>query len=79
MSRPFCFDWGDKKHDVCLKAAGAERVEQSVVPHGPVELEEWARQLRQRFEGKPIAVCLELSRGPLVSALLEHDFFVIYP
>jgi hypothetical protein len=24
-------------------------------------------------------VCLELSQGPLVSALLEHDFFVIFP
>ncbi|HYO97994.1 MAG TPA: hypothetical protein VER33_26000 [Polyangiaceae bacterium] len=24
----------------------------------------------------PVAVCIELSQGPIVSALLEHDFFV---
>ena len=26
-----------------------------------------------------IAVCIELSQGPIVSALLEHDIFVIFP
>ncbi len=26
-----------------------------------------------------MAVCLELSRGPIVSALLEHEFFVLFP
>ena len=34
-----------------------------------------ARALRRR----PIAVCLELRQGPIVSALLEHDFFVLFP
>jgi transposase len=29
--------------------------------------------------GRPIAVCVELARGPIVSALLEYDFFVIFP
>ena len=39
----------------------------------------WANKLRERFAGQRIAVCLELSHGPIVSALLEHDIFVIYP
>jgi hypothetical protein len=39
----------------------------------------WARQPREPFGGRPIAVCLELAQGPIVSALLEYEFFVIFP
>src|SRR5262245_55288295 len=35
--------------------------------------------LRQRFGGRPIAVCLELTKDPLVSALSAHDFLVLFP
>src|SRR3989441_10172204 len=38
-----------------------------------------ALSLHQRFAGQPIAVCLEQSRGPLIYALLQYDFFVLYP
>jgi len=34
---------------------------------------------RERFGGAPIAVCLELAQGPIASALLEYDFFVLFP
>lgn len=72
-------DWADKKHDVCLRLRGEDRVERSVLEHRPTKLKDWANGLRERFGGAPIAVCLELSQGPIVSALLEYDFFVIYP
>lgn len=72
-------DWGDKKHDVCLKTVDSENLEVSVVEHSPEALSAWAEGLRQRFAGRPIAICLELERGPVVSALLEHDIFVLYP
>jgi transposase len=72
-------DWADRKHDICLLGQGGERVERSVLEHHPVKIREWANRLRERFGGAPIAVCLELSQGPIVSALLEYDFFVIYP
>jgi transposase len=72
-------DWADRKHDVCLVAAGAQKRERSVLEHRPVAIREWAEKLRARFGGKPIAVCLELTRGPIVSALLEYDFFVLFP
>jgi len=42
-------------------------------------LQEWALALRTRFQGQPIAVGLEQSRGPLIYALLKYDFFVLYP
>lgn len=69
----------DRKHNVCLVEAGAEKRERSVLEHRPVAIQEWAEKLRERFGGCPIAVCLELSQGPIVSALLEHDFFVLFP
>lgn len=72
-------DWADRKHDVCLVAAGASASECSVVEHQPTAIRNWARDLRERFPTGSIAVCLELSQGPVVSALLEHDFFVIFP
>ena len=34
--------------------------------------------MQQRFDG-PIAVALELAKGPLVSALQRYDFFVVFP
>lgn len=72
-------DWADKKHDICLSLPGSTKRERSVVPHTPTAIREWADKLRARFSGAPIAVCLELSQGPIVSALLEHDFFVLFP
>jgi transposase len=72
-------DWADRKHDVCLQVAGADAVELSVLEHRPKAIDDWARALRERFPGRRIAVCLELSHGPIVSALLEHDIFVIFP
>jgi transposase len=72
-------DWADRKHDVCLQVAGTDRVETSVVEHRPKVIAEWARGLRERFAGQPIAVAIELSQGPIVSALLEHDIFTIFP
>src|SRR5437764_923224 len=72
-------DWADRKHDVCLQVAGAETFELSIIEHRPTIIDAWARALRERFGGRPVAVCLELSQGPIVSALLEHDFFVIFP
>jgi transposase len=72
-------DWADQKHDVCLKAAGSDRCERSVIEHRPEAIERWARGLQERFAGQPIAVCLEIARGPLVSALQRYEFLVLFP
>jgi transposase len=72
-------DWADRKHDVCLSVPGSGASELSVLDHQPVAIQQWAQDLRKRFSGGSIAVCIELSQGPIVSALLEHDFFVIFP
>jgi transposase len=35
--------------------------------------------LRLRCGGRPIAVCLDQARGPLIYALLTYDFLALYP
>ncbi|HEX3228294.1 MAG TPA: IS110 family transposase [Pyrinomonadaceae bacterium] len=72
-------DWADQKHAVCLLDPNTGKREQAIVQHTPQALQEWALSLRQRFAGQPIAVCLEQARGPLIYALLQYDFFVLYP
>jgi transposase len=72
-------DWADRKHDFCLQVPGVDGLERGVLAHQPAAIEDWARALRERFGGAPVAVAIELSRGPIVSALLEHDFFVLFP
>ena len=72
-------DWSDTKHDICLQAANSEEREWAVVPHRPAAIDAWASALRQRFGGRPVAVCLELAKGPLVYALQKYDFLVLFP
>jgi transposase len=72
-------DWADTAHAVCLQVAGSDTRESSVLAHTPEAIGAWTHMLRQRFGGRPIAVCLELTKGPLVSALCAHDFLVLFP
>jgi transposase len=71
-------DWADTKHDVCIQAAGEEQREFSCIEHKVEAIDAWAQSLYRRFGG-PIAVALELSKGPLVYALQKYGFFVIFP
>ncbi len=71
-------DWADTKHDICLQAPGDKHREFSRLPHKVEAIDAWAQSLYRRFGG-PMAVALELSKGPLVYALQKYDFFVIFP
>jgi len=71
-------DWADAKHDICIQSADADEREFDVIPHKVELIDEWACTMRQRF-GSPIAVAVELSKGPIVYALQKHDCFVIFP
>lgn len=72
-------DWADAKPDIWLQGAEAERRERRVLRHPPEPSEEWARTLQQRFHGQPIAVGLELAKGPIVSALQKYACFLLFP
>jgi transposase len=71
-------DWADAKHDICVQAAGSSRREFSCIVHEPAQIEVWACSLRERFGG-PVAVALELTKGPIVYALQKYDFIVLFP
>jgi transposase len=71
-------DWADSKHDICLQASDSELREFDCIQHTTDHIEQWALALKERF-GSPIAIALELSRGPIVYALQKYDFFVIFP
>src|SRR6266849_313964 len=72
-------DWADTNHDVCLQAAGTAHREFLSLEHRPEEMSAWVQTLRTRFNGQPVAVCLELNTGPIVSALRTYDFLVLFP
>jgi len=72
-------DWADAKHDVCLQAAGTAQREFLSLEHSPEAINAWVQTLRTRFNGQPVAVCLELNKGPIVSALRNYDFLVLFP
>jgi transposase len=72
-------DWADKKHDLCLFDAATGKKTKQVLPHTPQAIAEYFSNLRARYRGQQIAVGLEQSRGPLLFALLQYDFLVLYP
>ena len=71
-------DWASAKHDICVQAADVGVREFACISSQPEAIESWAQDLYRRFGGR-IAVALELSKGPIVSALQKYDFFVLYP
>jgi len=72
-------DWADRQHAVSLYDATTGKRQQFFIKQQPAALHEWVRSLRQRFAGQKLAVCTEQSRGPLIYALLQYDFLVLYP
>src|SRR5207244_7111052 len=72
-------DWASQRHALCLYDCATGKRESSILEHTPEAIAQWARGLRERFRGNQIALCLEQSKGPLIYALLEYPFFVLYP
>ena len=72
-------DWADTKHDLCLVDATTGRETRLVIRHTPEALAEYFNSLRAQYPGRQIAVALEQSRGPLLFALLQYDFLVLFP
>jgi transposase len=72
-------DWADKKHDLWIHPAEGAKAQHLQLGHTPEALHEWVAQLRKRYDNRPVAIALETSRGPVISALLAYDFIVIFP
>ena len=72
-------DWEEEAHSVCVLSAAGGAAQHSEVKHDPDGIANWVAELRQRFGGQPVAICLEMSRGGLVWALMQYDFLVLHP
>jgi transposase len=72
-------DWADEEHAVCLLEPGLGVAQQTLLKQQAGAIEDWARGLAERFAGRPIAVCLEASRGALVYALMKYPHLVLFP
>jgi transposase len=72
-------DWADQKNFWRLVPAGSQRYEQGELENTPEAVEAWAASLQQRFDGRPVAICLEQSRGALVYMLTKYPHLVLFP
>jgi hypothetical protein len=72
-------DWSDTTHDSCLVDVAPGTQASLLLKPTPAALDAWATAWRLRVGGRPMAVGLEPSRGPRISALLTYDFVVLYP
>jgi hypothetical protein len=59
-------DWSDTTPEICLVDVAPGKKESLLLKHTPEALAAWATALRSRLGGRPSAVCLEQSRGPLI-------------
>jgi transposase len=73
-------DWADQKHFWKLVAADSLNTPQSgELENTPEAVTAWVAELGMRFRGRPIAICLEQSRGSLVFMLMKYAHLVLYP
>lgn len=72
-------DWGDSKHVWSMQPADSDRRERGEIEHSPEAVTAWAAMLSARFDGQPVAVAVEQSRGPLVFMLGKYEQLHVYP
>jgi transposase len=72
-------DWADQKNFWRLRPADSQKEEHGELENTPEAVEVWAASLYERFGGRPIAICLEQSRGALVYMLAKYPHLVLFP
>jgi transposase len=72
-------DWADREHAWAMQMAGSTERETGNFQHTPEAIDAWAMQWAKRFDGRPVAVALEQSRGALIYALSRFPHLVLYP
>lgn len=53
-------------------------VEYGVIAHSPEAIEQWVLDLKERFNGQSVAICLELNIGPIVACLQKYSFITLF-
>ncbi len=71
-------DWADQKHDCYVIDRHGKGIHQEI-KHSPEDIDTWVGEMLKRADGKPIAIMLEQSRGPLVHALMFRENVLLFP
>ena len=71
-------DWADRKHDICEINRDTNTQHLSVISSDPKSINAWALELKQRYNGRPVAVACELKKGPLIYALSKFKHIVLF-
>lgn len=72
-------DWGDRQHALALFDTSSQTTETSTLAHSPEPVRAWLQQLQERFQGRPVALALETSKGPLVNLLMDVPWLTLFP
>jgi len=72
-------DWGDRQHALALRAAATAATETSTLDHSAESVRAWLQQIEQRFGGRPVALALETSKGPLIHLFFDVPWLTVYP
>ena len=71
-------DWADRKHALYLIDAEGNETEGDL-EQTPEAIHQWVAALGQQYPRATFHVCIEQSKGALISALLMHDGIRIFP
>jgi transposase len=71
-------DWGDQTHALALQPLDGP-VESSTLVNSPEALHAWLQGRAQRFAGRPVALAVETSRGPLIHVFSAYPWLEVYP
>jgi hypothetical protein len=66
-------DWADSKPDVCICPRDSDAREFNVIRPRAEAIDAWVKDLHQQYRGH-IAVAVELSKGPIISALVPGKY-----
>lgn len=72
-------DWGDQEHAFSILPVDGGPASHGTLKQRAEAIAAWVAQLRQRFGGRPVAICLEQSRGALMFALMQYEFLLLCP
>lgn len=72
-------DWGDRSHHVVVWDVDQRSTAEVAVEQTPEAVHAWMSALVKRYDGQPLAVAVEQSRGALVYALMDYPSVVLYP
>jgi transposase len=71
-------DWADQKHDCFVIDRDGKGFHQEF-KQSPEDIDAWVGEMLNLADGKPIAIMLEQSRGPLVHALMFRENVLLFP